>query len=210
MIQELFAPGREGPRAACRLLQSITTREHNLGSPEPRMTSPTVARRRSHSRDHDLSIVTLSCGWLCPFRSTASRDVTGQGPRRGQLASARRLSPRSLAGESFAPTRSARTPLVAARVERRLELPASWERPLGSSFTSVPDGGRRSDPRLPGSPLSRDPLGQGRLTRSPAKGSALRCTRGAFRRWITPAGARRVVPRLSPACGVTKPTPFRS
>lgn len=140
MIQELIAPGREGPRAACRLLQSITTREHNLGSPEPRMTSPTVARRSSHSRDHDLSIVTLSCGWLCPFRCTASRDVTGQGPRRGQLASARRLSPRSLAEESFAPTRSARTPLVAARVERRLELPASWERPLGSSFTSVPDG----------------------------------------------------------------------
>jgi hypothetical protein len=32
----------------------------------------------------------------------------------------------------------------------------------------------------------RGTLGQGRLTRSPAKGSALRCTRGAFRRWTNP------------------------
>jgi hypothetical protein len=100
VIQRLFASGREGPRAACRLPAIDTIREHNLGSPEPRMTSPTVARRRSHSRDRDLSIATLSCGWRRSFRSAASRDVTGQGPRRGQLASARRLPPRSLAGRA--------------------------------------------------------------------------------------------------------------
>lgn len=64
------------------------------------MTSPAVARRCSRSRDRDLSIVALSCGWLWfPFETTASRDVMGQGLRRGQLASARRLPSRSLARE---------------------------------------------------------------------------------------------------------------
>jgi hypothetical protein len=96
------------------------------GSPKPRMTSPTVARRCSHSRDYDLSIAALSCGWLRSFRNAASRDVTGQGPHQGQLASVRHLPPRSLAVKSFAPTRSTRTPHVAARDERKLEWPASW------------------------------------------------------------------------------------
>jgi hypothetical protein len=64
------------------------------------MTSPAVARRCSQSRDRDLSIVALSCGWLrFPFGTAASRDVMGQGLRRGQLASARHLSSRSLARE---------------------------------------------------------------------------------------------------------------
>jgi hypothetical protein len=67
---------------------------------EPRMTSPAVARRCSRSHDRDLSIVALSCGWLrCPFGNAASRDVMGQGLRRGQLASARHLPTRSLARE---------------------------------------------------------------------------------------------------------------
>jgi hypothetical protein len=63
VVRRLFAFGREGPRAACRLLQSIRSREHDHGWPEPRMTPPAVARRCSRSRDHDLSIVALSCGW---------------------------------------------------------------------------------------------------------------------------------------------------
>jgi hypothetical protein len=64
------------------------------------MTSPAVARRCSHSRDRDLSIVALRCGWLrFPFGSAASRDVMGQGLRRGQRASARHLPSRSLARE---------------------------------------------------------------------------------------------------------------
>jgi hypothetical protein len=96
------------------------------GPPKLRMTSPAVARERSHSRDHDLSVVALSCEWLHSLRSAASRDVTGQGLHQGQLASVRHLPPRSLAVKSFAPTRSARTPHVAARDERRLEWPASW------------------------------------------------------------------------------------
>jgi hypothetical protein len=49
---------------------------------------------------------------------------------------------------------------------------------------------------------------QGRLTRTPAKGNAIRCTRGAFHRRIAPAGARLALPKLSPACGVTEPVPF--
>jgi hypothetical protein len=163
------------------------------------MTSPTVARRRSHSRDHNLSIVTLSCGWLRPFRSTASRDFTGQGPRRGQLASARRLSPRSLAGRA-SPQPDRLGHLLSPPVSS-----AGWSRlrrgrlPFGSSFTSVPDGGRRSAPRLPGFRFRGDPLGQGRLTHSPAKGSALRCARGAFRCWTTPAGGSPCLPQAVPS-----------
>jgi len=64
------------------------------------MTSPAVAHRCSRPRGHDLSIEALSCGWLrFPFGNAASRDVMGQGLRRGQLASARHLPSRSLARE---------------------------------------------------------------------------------------------------------------
>lgn len=47
VIQELFARGRDGPRAACQLLQSKTIREHNCGRTGLRATSPSVARKRS-------------------------------------------------------------------------------------------------------------------------------------------------------------------
>jgi hypothetical protein len=69
--------------AARRLSTSAidTIREHNHGSPKPRLTSPAVARWRSRSHDLDLSIGILSCGWRRFLRSAASRDFTGQGPR---------------------------------------------------------------------------------------------------------------------------------
>lgn len=114
---------------------------------------------------------------------------------------------------SFAPTHSARTPLVAARGERRLELPASRRAPSGVSLHER--AWRRSGPcerdlRLPRCPLpcGRGSVGQGRLTRTPAKGNTIRCTRGAFHRRIAPAGARLALPKLSPACGVTRLAPF--
>jgi hypothetical protein len=126
VIRRLFASGREGPRAACRLLQSIRSAS-TTRIDEPRMTSPTVARGCSHSRDHGLSIVDLSCERRRALRRAASRDVTGQGLHQGQLASVRHLPPRSLAVVSFAPTRSARTPHVAARDVRKPEKPASLD-----------------------------------------------------------------------------------
>jgi hypothetical protein len=121
------------------------------------MTSPAVARQRSHARDRDLSIAVLSCGWQRFFRSAASRDVTGQGPRRGQLASTRHLPPRSLAARaSPQPDRLGHllSPLVTiaswSRLHRgrdSLEYPLSRARLTGSLSRS----------RLPGrlSPTSR-------------------------------------------------------
>jgi len=96
-------------------------------------------------------------------------------------------SRRDRSRESFAPTHSARTPLVAARGERRLELPASRRSPSGAllaraCLASICSCER--DLRLPDPgplPCGRVPFpGQGRLTRTPAKGNAIRCTRGAF------------------------------
>jgi len=112
--------------------------------------------------------------------------------------------------ESFAPTQSARTPPVAARDERRLESPASLEelfrdpraraRQTAAAFAVVVSRGFRF----------RGARRKGRFTRSPAKGTTFRRTRGAFHRRIAPAGARFAVPKLSPACGLAKQAPLRS
>jgi len=129
--------GLGGPRAACRLLQSMTIHEHDHGPPEPRMTSLAVARRRSRSRGPDLSIRPRAADGYDLRRKRRDRGQSrfhgpGASPRSACLSLA---PPIAIArGGSFAPTRSARTPHVAARDERRLEKPASW-RPLpGSSL----------------------------------------------------------------------------
>jgi hypothetical protein len=180
---------------------------------EPRMTSPAVARRCSRSRDRDLSIVALSCGWLrFPFETTASRDVMGQGLRRGQLASARHLPSRSLARELRPNPIGSDT---SCRRSRRAQAGVAYV--AEAAFRSLLARARLAsirpcerDLRLPSNPLpcGRGSVGQGRLTRTPAKGNAIRCTRGAFHRRIAPAGARFALPKLSPACGVAMPAPF--
>jgi len=145
-----------------------------------------------------------------PFGNAASRDLTGQGLRRGQLASARHLPPRSLAGELHPNPFGSDT---SCRRSRRAQagvacvVEGSFRSPLG---TSVPGFDFALASAISASPsLAFARLrGQGRLTRTPAKGNAIRCTRGAFHRRIVPAGARLALPKLSPACGVTKPAPF--
>jgi len=136
-------------------------------------------------------------------RRLASRGFTGQGPRR--LSPSRRLSSRLLANESFAPTRSARTPPVASSLrslaggQRRCGvLVGGW--PHTSSPRQPAHAGQRRRPAFAGpshraagracqlfpcDPLTWSRRRQGRLPRSSAKRSAIRCARGAFRRWIS-------------------------
>ena len=176
------------------------------------MTSPAVARRCSRSHDHDLSIVALSCGWLrCPFGNAASRDLMGQGLRRGQLASARHLPTRSLARElrpnpfgSDTSCRGSRRAQAGVACVAEVPSGSSWHERAWLRFAL---SGAISASRSSASLRSRF-RGQGRLTRTPAKGNAIRCTRGAFHRRIAPAGARLALPKLSPACGVATPAPF--
>ena len=133
----------------------------------------------------------------------------GASPRSACLGSA---PPAAIArGESFAPTQSARTSHVAARDERRLELPAPW-RTLPRSHTRasltwtavaiprLPDGLRLRGTAWDRA-ASRVPPRRGARSAAPEMPSVAR---------ITPAGARHVIPRLSPAWGVTRPTPLRS
>jgi len=206
-------------------------REHDHGPPEPRMTSPAVARRCSLSRGHDLAIAALSCGWLPSSRPRQwrRRDERGQPRCHGPGASPRSacLGSAPLTAiarcESFAPTRSARTPHVAARDD------ASWRSLLrGALFRGTLARACRTEPLVavlilprttdplsrthsPPAPLSRN-QGKGRLARSPAKGSALGCTRGAFHRRITPAGVRSPssCPQAVPSLWSNEPAPLRS
>lgn len=60
-----------------------------------------------------------------------------------------------------------------------------------------------------GPPLPRRFAFEGRLSCSPAKGSAIRRTRGAFHRRFTPKGGSFVVHSLSPACGLVNRRLFR-
>jgi hypothetical protein len=135
------------------------------------MTSPTVARERSHARGRDLSIATLSCGWQRFFRSAASQDVTGQGSRRGQLASARHLPPRSLAGGASPQP---------DRLGHLLSLPMTrtgWSclrrgDPGGTPHISEPDVNRRSDRHLPGTFRLRGSAWERAASRAPPRRGA--------------------------------------
>jgi hypothetical protein len=115
VVHALFARGREGPRAACRLLQPFAIREHDHDRPSstaPHPRSPAGAAMLSAlialRRRAELRMAGPTCvGW--PVETSRVR---------GQLEtrrSARSAPPTAIArGGSFAPTRSARTPLVAS------------------------------------------------------------------------------------------------
>jgi hypothetical protein len=115
VCRRLFARGREGPRAACRLLQSERSASTTLDEP----TEPRAPHRWSPTCTALPAGGYAGSGDELPFgrclRSAASREVTGQGPRRGcSRIRIRSAPPITIARNgSFAPTRSARTPLVA-------------------------------------------------------------------------------------------------
>jgi hypothetical protein len=106
-------------RAARRLSTSATEtiREHDRFRRIDRTprTAQVVAYLRSSCRGWLRLIPAneLPCGCCC--RSAASRELRGQGPRPGcfRPSMPRRLPTAIARGGSFAPTRSARTPLVA-------------------------------------------------------------------------------------------------
>lgn len=84
-------PGSRGPRAACRLLQS------------KRITSTTARPSKPRTPRRSRLLHSACCGWLEPVSRPASRDFPGQGPR--WLPTHDLSPPRSLARESFTPTR---------------------------------------------------------------------------------------------------------
>lgn len=69
----VIARAWEGPDAACRLLQSMTIREHNCSTVRTPRTVVVVAHGDSSSR-----------GWLRALRHVANRGLTGQGPSRDE------------------------------------------------------------------------------------------------------------------------------
>lgn len=96
-----------------RLLQPNTTRDHDRWIARTSRTPAAVARDEScfsHTSREGGSGVRVAV-----LRGTASRGFTGQGLSSGCYPRLWRLPLRSLASESFAPTRSTRTPPVAAR-----------------------------------------------------------------------------------------------
>jgi hypothetical protein len=122
---------------------------------ELRSTAPAVARWCSFALDGRLS-ASPSCGWLRDLSvRAASREVTGQGPRSEAAWPRGAASPTTIArGESFAPTRSARTPHVA----RSWRSPAGDADATGSTIVDPVRARLASDaftPPPPSSPLPR-------------------------------------------------------
>jgi hypothetical protein len=122
-----------------RLLQPNTTRDHDRWIALTSRTLAAVARNEScfsrTSREGGSGVR------VAVLRGTASRGFTGQGPRSGCWPRLRRLPLRSLASESFAPTRSTRTPPVAARDAvgwKGLQRAGAQ----GAGLTSSPGAGR--------------------------------------------------------------------
>jgi hypothetical protein len=145
---------RRGPCAAHRLLQSTQSASTTAGPPEPRSapwevalfcavprlggieTPPTPeVRLRAHLAPDVRSRARLddATGWRrasardepcgpLSLQNGSSRGFTGQGPDGFRHPAPLAAIPR---GESFAPTRSARTPRVVSSWRRRLEKPTT-------------------------------------------------------------------------------------
>jgi hypothetical protein len=136
-----------------RLLQPNTTRDHDRWIDRTSRTPAAVARDEScfsHTSREGGSGVRVAV-----LRGTASRGFTGQGRPSGFHPRLRRLPLRSLASESFAPTRSTRTPPVAARdaigwktpaARRRNEAPGSRARQVQAALRPAPPHTRLSYP----------------------------------------------------------------
>jgi hypothetical protein len=106
---------------------------------------------------------------LLSKRSQPRCHRPGASPRSACLSS---TPPAAIArGGSFAPTRSTRTPPVAAYDVHRLELPASWGS-VRTPHISEPDVNRRSDPRLPGTFRSHGSAWERAASRTPPRRGA--------------------------------------
>jgi hypothetical protein len=205
-----------GPRVGgCPLLRSCAPRrDRNLVEPGVRLRAPLVPDvrlrahleyatgwRRASARDEP-------CGPLL-LQNGSSRGFTGQGPDGFRHPAPLAAIPR---GESFAPTRSARTPRVVSSWRHRPEKPAPpgagaragstchrsgyeptsrarfrdarhspQDDPLARGRRAWESRSRSLSTSSDGCSLARTPSGaKGRLTRSSAKRTAIRCTRGAF------------------------------
>lgn len=175
----LFAEGCPEPRAACRLLLPIATREHNRRIARTPRT-PRVVAHTCSSPDS-------------PSRRSRNRYAGGSAIKaRPTEVSWPRGRP---AGAGFDTSRRDRSTTKALpqpnRLEHLLSRPA-----LSQAGRLAPRSALRTHAVRRTSTCLRRARLQGRLTRSPAKGSTIRRTRGVFHRRTAPSGAE----RFSPAC----------
>lgn len=174
----------EGPRAARRLLQSkrfVSTTAELFEPCPPRVRSPSRGARTAGGAAFDFAL---------------PRRVM-----RGQPSMSRARGRRGLRLGAAPPEAIARAPKLCPN-------PIDPDTPCRSLVTS-PAGGaddaRRSRASLRACRrTSRRPRRsyQGRLTRSSAKRSAIRCTQGAFHRRTALVRELRFLHKLSPVCGV--------
>jgi hypothetical protein len=117
---------RVGPRGAMRRLSTSaidTIREHHHESTELRSTSPTEARRRSSfSLGPSFGEPSETADSSSPFGAQPAEMSRVRGFGCGQIARASTFATTIARGGDFAPARSARTPLVALRAARGLEI----------------------------------------------------------------------------------------
>jgi len=184
VIRALFACGREGPNAACRLLQSMRLASTIRDRPNLQHRTPSRPWGAARSRAVPFDIARAASGyrsfeWL-PAEISRVRDLASR-PVASTLGASRRDHSRARASPQPDWLGHLMSP---ARDGNRLEKPS----PSGSDRspgTSKP-GARRFRHVASRDPPKRCLTGQGRIVRSSAKRSALRRTRGAFHRRINP------------------------
>lgn len=109
---------------------------------DPRAPPPDPPNSAEHHRRRPVGAALLrspslaeglerNCRWQFSFRSTASREFTGQGFRLRTIVRASTFATAIARGNDFAPARSARTPLVASRAAHGLETSVNVEIPPG-------------------------------------------------------------------------------
>jgi hypothetical protein len=176
----LIARERSAPRAARRLLQSTWSASTTDGPTKPQGFGGFPGLRPG-----------APPGPTAPLRGCGTEESWVRDRRVFRQCLAGSPSPRLLAFEGFAPTQSARTPLVACSRPSWLEWPRHLSSPPSRALSRVAT-------QLKLSPLP----GKDRLPHPSAKKSAFRRIRGAFHLRTSSLEEGPFVPSLSPVCGL--------
>jgi hypothetical protein len=204
VIHELFTRGREGPNAACRLLQPMRPASTTAVRPNPTRPRFWSPRRAACLRRLPFGCLRLR-GWRCTFRCTASRESRARGLPRHDASSFGTSPTRSLArGASPQPDRLGHL-LSHARDGHWLEIARVAK---GVSlcrdpfFTNLPGASSLSRARLPWACVSEAHGGIGPLHAFPREGERDRLHPRCLPSPHEPVpGLGLAFHNLSPACG---------
>jgi hypothetical protein len=175
-VTRAIHPGSRGPRAACRLLQSITIDEHNCLIDRTPLTARGVAPRRSFNRSPSVGLRRLlsSCGtgWPNSCSKLSQPRCHGSGARHEDHPMPASFTTIARDGKRF--PQPDRLGHLVSRARFNADMEVSTPTKILNENPHVPAGQEAC--------FRETSAAQGRLSHPLAKGNTIRRTQGAFHR----------------------------